>query len=44
MHSEFYLDSTLSRLEDTLRKAVMKFGACNSIYVDYKESIIIPET
>jgi putative transposase len=34
MHSEFYLDSTLPRLEDTLRKAVMKFGACDSLYVD----------
>lgn len=34
MHSEFYLDSTLARLEDTLRKAVTKYGATDSIYVD----------
>lgn len=34
MHSEFYLDSTLPRLEDTLRKAVVKYGAPSSIYVD----------
>ena len=34
MHSEFYLDSTLPRLEDTLRKAVVKHGAPSSIYVD----------
>jgi putative transposase len=34
MHSEFYLDSTLPRLEDTLRKAVTKHGAPDSIYVD----------
>lgn len=34
MHSEFYLDSTLPRLEDTLRKAVIKHGAPDSIYVD----------
>jgi len=34
MHSEFYLDSTLPRLEDTLRKAVTKFGAPDSLYVD----------
>jgi putative transposase len=34
MHSEFYLDSTLPRLEDTLRKAVTKFGAASSLYVD----------
>jgi len=34
MHSEFYLDSTLTRLEDTLRKAVTKFGASQSLYVD----------
>ena len=34
MHSEFYLDSTLPRLEDTLRKAVVKFGAADSLYVD----------
>jgi len=34
MHSEFYFDSTLPRLEDTLRKAVTKYGACDSLYVD----------
>ena len=34
IHSEFYLDSTLPRLEDTLRKAVIKHGAPASIYVD----------
>jgi len=34
LHSEFYLDSTLPRLEDTLRKAVIKFGAPSSLYVD----------
>jgi len=34
MHSEFYLDSTLPRLEDTLRKAVTKYGAPDSLYVD----------
>lgn len=34
MHSEFYLDSTLPRLEDTLRKAVTKHGASDSLYVD----------
>ena len=34
MHSEFYFDSTLPRLEDTLRKAVTKFGAPDSVYVD----------
>ncbi|MDP8219624.1 MAG: DDE-type integrase/transposase/recombinase [Candidatus Theseobacter exili] len=34
MHSEFYLDSTLTRLEDTLRKAVIKFGSPVSLYVD----------
>jgi hypothetical protein len=44
MHSEFYLDSTLPRLEDTLRKAVVKHGSVDSLYVDYKESIIIPKT
>ena len=34
MHSEFYFDSTLPRLEDTLRKAVTKYGAPDSLYVD----------
>jgi putative transposase len=34
MHSEFYLDSTLPRLEDTLRKAVTKYGTPSSLYVD----------
>ncbi|NLB42396.1 MAG: helix-turn-helix domain-containing protein, partial [Clostridiales bacterium] len=31
MHSEFYLDSTLPRLEDTIRKAVTKHGAPDSL-------------
>ncbi len=43
MHSEFYLDSTLTRLEDTLRKAVTKFGASHSLYVDYTEKITMPK-
>lgn len=34
MHSEFYLDATLPRLENTLRKAVTKYGSPNSLYVD----------
>lgn len=34
MHSEFYLDSMLPRLEDTLRKAVIKHGVPESLYVD----------
>ena len=34
MHSEFYLDSTLPRLEDTIRKAVTKHGAPDSLYAD----------
>jgi putative transposase len=34
MHSEFYFDSTLPRLENTLRKAVVKHGAPESLYVD----------
>jgi len=34
MHSEFYLDSKLPRLEDTLKKAVTKYGSSDSLYVD----------
>ncbi|MDO8685403.1 MAG: DDE-type integrase/transposase/recombinase, partial [Clostridiales bacterium] len=34
MHSEFYFDATLPRLEDVLRKAVVKYGSPLSIYVD----------
>lgn len=34
MHSEFYFDSTLPRLEDTLKKAVTKFSAPSTLYVD----------
>ena len=34
MHSEFYFDATLPRLEDTLKKAVTKFSAPSSLYVD----------
>lgn len=34
MHSEFYFDATLSRLEDTLKKAVIKHSAPSTLYVD----------
>lgn len=33
-HAQFYFDATLSRLEDSLKKAVIKFGAPNTLYVD----------
>ncbi|MDP4177203.1 MAG: DDE-type integrase/transposase/recombinase [Bacillota bacterium] len=34
LHCQFYFESTLTRLEDCLQKAVIKFGAPDSIYVD----------
>jgi putative transposase len=34
MHSEFYFDATLPRLEDTLKKAVIKHSAPSRLYVD----------
>jgi len=34
MHSEFYFDATLPRLEDALKKAVTKYSAPSSLYVD----------
>lgn len=34
VHSQFYFDATLTRLEDCLQKAVTKFGAPDSLYVD----------
>lgn len=34
MHSEFYFDATLPRLEDTLKKAVTKHSAPATLYVD----------
>lgn len=34
LHCQFYFDATLTRLEDCLQKAVIKFGAPNSLYVD----------
>lgn len=40
MHSEFYFDSTLTRLEDVLRKAVTKHSAPSSLYVDNGKIII----
>jgi len=43
MHSEFYLDSTLPRLEYTLRKAVTKYGTPSSLYVDYTEELTMPK-
>lgn len=34
LHCQFYFDATLTRLEDSLKKAVTKFGAPTSLYVD----------
>lgn len=34
LHAQFYFDSTLSRLEDCLKKAVIKFGAPDTLYLD----------
>lgn len=33
-HAQFYFDATLPRLEDCLRKAVIKFAAPDTLYVD----------
>ena len=33
-HAQFYFDSTLTRLEDCLKKAIIKFGAPSNLYVD----------
>ena len=33
-HVQFYFDSTLPRLEDCLKKAVIKFGAPDTLFVD----------
>lgn len=34
LHAQFYFDATLTRLEDCLQKAVTKFGAPDSLFVD----------
>ena len=34
LHAQFYFDSTLTRLEDCLKKAVIKNGIPESLYVD----------
>jgi transposase InsO family protein len=34
VHGQFYFDATLTRLEDCLRKAVIKFGAPDTLYID----------
>ncbi len=34
LHCQFYFDATLTRLEDCLQKAVIKFGSPKSLYVD----------
>ncbi|MBP2033314.1 hypothetical protein J2Z42_002017 [Clostridium algifaecis] len=34
LHCQFYFDSTLTRLEDCLKKAITKFGVPQSLYVD----------
>lgn len=33
-HGQFYFDATLTRLEDCLKKAVVKFGAPDTLYID----------
>ena len=33
-HGQFYFDATLTRLEDCLKKAIIKFGAPQTLYVD----------
>ena len=33
-HGQFYFDATLTRLEDCLKKAIIKFGAPKALYVD----------
>jgi len=34
LHAQFYFDATLTRLEDCLKKAVIKFAAPDTLYVD----------
>ena len=34
LHCQFYFDATLTRLEDSLKKAVTKYGSPSSLYVD----------
>jgi len=34
LHSQFYFDATLTRLEDCFKKAIMKFGVPYSLYID----------
>lgn len=34
MHCQFYFESSLTRLEDCLKKAVIKFGTPSALYVD----------
>lgn len=34
LHCQFYFDATLTRLEDCFKKAIMKFGVPNSLYID----------
>jgi transposase InsO family protein len=33
-HAQFYFDATLTRLEDCLKKAIIKFGAPKTLYID----------
>jgi putative transposase len=34
VHAQFYLDSTLIRLEDCVKKAITKYGLCKILFVD----------
>lgn len=34
LHCQFYFDATLTRLEDCLKKSIIKFGAPSALYVD----------
>jgi putative transposase len=43
VHAQFYFEERIPRLEDCLKKAILKFGIPEMIYVDYTEKNTMPK-
>ena len=43
VHGEFYWDEKLPRLEDALKKAILRHGVPSQFYCDYTEKNTMPK-
>lgn len=42
VHAQFYWDEKLPRMEDSLKKAILKYGIPEQFYCDYTEKNTMP--